>query len=166
MRRLKLKRRSLKEPLDKYVVDTSVLAEYIVKNSSYRGAVEKLLNNTLKQSLELYITPITVSELIYVVSRLYEIAAVEKPNEEALNFIEWLSTRVKPIEVTQDIAFEAGELRKKLKIALTDCYVIATAKKLQMKALFLKPEKEMLEKIEEVKVLPITFLAELTIFFS
>ncbi|MEM2739987.1 MAG: PIN domain-containing protein [Candidatus Bathyarchaeia archaeon] len=155
-----MRRRSLRESLEKYVVDTSVLVEYIVRGSPHRSAVEKLLDDALKKIVELYVTPITISELVYVASRLYELAGVEKPNEEALNFAEWLTAKVKVAEVTLDIAFEAGDLRKKLRIALSDCYVIATAIKLQMKALFLKPEEEMLDRIKELRELPIVFLVE------
>ncbi|MBS7611242.1 PIN domain-containing protein [Candidatus Bathyarchaeota archaeon] len=155
-----MRRRSLRESLEAYVVDTGVLVEYIVRGSPHRSAVEKLLNDVLKKIVELYVTPITVSELIYVASRLYELAGVEKPNEEALNFVKWLTMRAKTVEVAPDIAVEVGELRKKLRIALSDCYVIATAIKLQAKALFLRPEKEMLDRIEELRELPIAFLTE------
>ncbi|MBO3842581.1 MAG: PIN domain-containing protein [Candidatus Brockarchaeota archaeon] len=155
-----MRRRSLRESLEAYVVDTGVLVEYIVRGSPHRSAVEKLLNDVLKKNVKLYVTPITVSELIYVASRLYELAGVEKPNEEALNFVKWLTTRAKTVEVAPDIAVEVGELRKKLRIALSDCYVIATAIKLQAKALFLRPEKEMLDRIEELRELPIAFLTE------
>ncbi|MBS7617483.1 PIN domain-containing protein [Candidatus Bathyarchaeota archaeon] len=155
-----MRRRSLRESLEAYVVDTGVLVEYIVRGSPHRSAVEKLLNDVLKKIIELYVTPITVSELIYVASRLYELAGVEKPNEEALNFVKWLTMRAKTVEVAPDIAVEVGELRKKLRIALSDCYVIATAIKLQAKALFLRPEKEMLDRIEELRELPIAFLTE------
>ncbi|MBC7091958.1 MAG: PIN domain-containing protein [Nitrososphaeria archaeon] len=155
-----MKRRSLRESLKKYVVDTSVLAEYIIRDAVYRNVVEKLFNDALKKTIELYVTPYTISELIYVSSRIYKIALLENSNEEALNFVEWLNTRVKYVQITGEISIEAGELRKRFNIALTDCYVIAAAVKLQAKALFLKPEREMLEKIEELRELPIAFLAE------
>lgn len=156
-----MRRRSLREPSAKYVVDTGVLAEYIVRGSPHRSTVERLLEGVLEKTVELYVTSITISELIYVASRLYELAGVEKPNEEALNLIEWLTARTKKAEITPDIELEAGELKKKLGIALSDCYVIATAINLQAEALFLKPEEEMLDRIKELKELPIAFLAEI-----
>lgn len=155
-----MRKRSLGESLEKYVVDTGVLVEYIVGDSSHRSAVADLLEGVLKKIADLYVTPITISEIIYVASRLYELAGVEKPNEEALDFVNWLTLRVKVVEVTPDIAVEAGELKKKLRIALSDCYVIATAIKLQAKAFFLRPEKEMHEKIEMLRELPLAFLIE------
>ncbi|MEM2842213.1 MAG: PIN domain-containing protein, partial [Thermoproteota archaeon] len=142
-------------------VDAGVLVEYVVRGSPHRVAVEKMLEGVLANVVELYVTPITVSEIIYVASRIYELAVVEKPNEEALNLVEWLTARVKIAEIAPDIAVEAGEIKKKLGISLSDCYVIAAAINLKAKALFLKPEKEMLNKIEELRKLPITFLTEI-----
>lgn len=38
------------------------------------------------------------------------------------------------MDVIPEIVFEAGKLKKKLGIALSDCYVIATAIKIQAKS--------------------------------
>ncbi|MEM1556752.1 MAG: PIN domain-containing protein [Candidatus Bathyarchaeia archaeon] len=158
-----MRRRSLRESLERYVVDAGVLVEYVVRGSPHRGAVEKILDGALAKVVELYITPITVSEIIYVASRIYELAGVEKPNEEALNLVEWLTVRVKMAEITPDMSIKAGEIKKKLGISLSDCYVIAAAINLKAKALFLKPEKGMLNKMEELRKLPIAFLTEISL---
>jgi hypothetical protein len=65
---------------------------------------------------------------------------------------------MKIVELNHEIAFRAGELKKILNIALTDCYVIATAEFFKSKALFLKPEKEMMKNIELIKKLPVSFI--------
>lgn len=143
------------------MVDSGVLVEYLVAGSPYREAVERIIDAVLVRALELYVTPVTISETVYIASRIYELAGVGEPNKEALNFVEWLTARVKVAKITPEIATRAGEIKKSFKIALPDCYVLATAIELNAKALFLKPEKEMLEKIEELKKLPITFLVEL-----
>ena len=155
-----MRRKNSEKFSERYVADTGVLVESIIENSPYRGSVTRLLNNTLKKTIELYVTPLTISELLYVASKVYEAAAIKDYNAEALNFLEWLLAKAKITEVTPEISFKAGEIRKMLKIALPDCYVIATAIKLQAKALFLKPEKEMLTKLEDLKKLPIIFLTE------
>jgi len=56
------------------------------------------------EKIELYITPITISELTYIVSRIYELAGIEKLENEALNFIKWLTMKVKTVEIMPDIA--------------------------------------------------------------
>ncbi|MCC6044041.1 MAG: hypothetical protein LM584_01990 [Desulfurococcaceae archaeon] len=64
------------------------------------------------------------------------------------------------VELTHDIALRAGELRKLLRIALTDCYVIATAESLNSIALFLRIEKEMRNRIGLIGRPPVEFLVE------
>lgn len=44
---------------------------------------------------------------------------------------------------TEEIAIQAGELRKRIRIALPECYVIATAKAYGGIPLFRKVEEEM-----------------------
>ncbi|MEM0053436.1 MAG: hypothetical protein QXL89_04565 [Nitrososphaeria archaeon] len=56
MSRLRFRKRSLGEPLERYVVDANVLIEYIVKDSLNRNIVEKLLDSVLNRSVELYTT--------------------------------------------------------------------------------------------------------------
>lgn len=65
--------------------------------------INKLFNDAIKNTVTLYVTPITISELIYAASRIYEIAAVEKPNEDAQNYVEWLNARIKTVELTSNI---------------------------------------------------------------
>ncbi|MCX8182532.1 MAG: type II toxin-antitoxin system VapC family toxin [Candidatus Methanomethyliaceae archaeon] len=154
-----MKKKNSEDVSERYVVDTSVLVEYIVRGAPQRSKVEELLNNALKKQTELYMTPATLSELLYVVSKIYEMANVAKANEEALNYIRWLMERVKITEVTADIAIKAGELKKRLKMALPDCYIIATAINLQTKALFLKQEKEMSGK--DFEDLPVIFMSQI-----
>ncbi|MCS7098164.1 MAG: PIN domain-containing protein [Candidatus Methanomethyliaceae archaeon] len=159
MRRKNLKKKNSKVISEGYVVDTSVLVEYILRGAPQRIKVEELFNSALKKQIELYITPTTISELLYVVSKIYEMANVAKANEEALNYVRWLMKRAKITEITADIAIKAGELKKKLKVALSDCYVIATAIDLQTKALFLRQEKEMSGK--NLENLPMIFLNQI-----
>jgi hypothetical protein len=47
-----------------------------------------------------------------------------------------------------------------LRIALTDCYVIATAESLNSTTLFLRVEKEMRNRKDLIRRLPIEFLVE------
>ncbi|MEM2193722.1 MAG: hypothetical protein QXY40_06290 [Candidatus Methanomethylicia archaeon] len=37
-------------------------------------------------------------------SRIYELAGIEKLEDEALNFIKWLTMKVKTVEIMPDIA--------------------------------------------------------------
>ncbi len=148
---------------EKLVLDTSVLVEYIVKRAPYRFKVEKLFKEAIKGEVELYVNPITLSETLYVASRIYEAASVPNPNEEALNYITWLKGRINIIEITEEVAVKAGELKKTLHIALPDCYVIAVAEKINAIPLFKRIEKEMKPILNKLKELKVKFLDQIQI---
>ncbi|MEM2167655.1 MAG: hypothetical protein QXR74_04740 [Candidatus Bathyarchaeia archaeon] len=48
-----------------------------MRGSPHRGADERIFDGVLAKVVELYITPITVSEIICVASRVYKLAGVE-----------------------------------------------------------------------------------------
>jgi len=134
--------------------------ERIIRLSPLRAKVERLFNEARSGRVTLFITLPTLSEVLYAASRIYELAGVERPNEEASTLVEWAKSRCRVAAPGENTALRAGELKKMLKLSLVDCYVIAAAKELGCKALFLKREREMLEKEELLKQLPIEFLAE------
>lgn len=148
---------------DKLVLDTSVIVEYIVLRSRYRSKVAKLFNLALAGKIELYVSVVTLSELMYVASRIYQVAGLHDPNGEALDFIEWIKRRCKVVNVNEAIALRAGENRKRLHIALPDCYVIATAEFVKAKPLFRSVEKEMKSIVTELKGIGVRFLEEMEI---
>ena len=142
-----------------YVVDSSIILERIIRSSPYKAKVERLFSEA-RGRVKLFVTLPTLSEVLYAASRIYELAGVEQPNEEAGTLVEWVKTRCRVAAPGENTAVRAGELKKVLKLALVDCYVIAAAEELGCKALFLKREREMLEREELLKRLPIEFLAE------
>ena len=110
--------------------------------------------------MELYVSSITLSELLYVSSRIYRAAGAKNPNQKALDFVYWVRAKTDVIKADEDIALRAGELRKKLGIALPDCYVIASAEKIKAVPLFKEPEKEMKKVMSELRNLGVKFLNE------
>jgi predicted nucleic acid-binding protein len=142
------------------VLDTSVLVEYVVKRAPYRMKVENLFNESFKGNIKLYTTLIALSETLYIISKIYKEASIPKPNEEALNYIIWLKTRLSFAEITEEIAIRAGELKKKLGIALPDCYIIASAESLNAVPVFRKVEAEMAYAYDKLKQYNIKFLEE------
>ncbi len=147
----------------KLVLDTSVLIEYIISRSPYRFKVVRLFDKALTNNMELYINVITLSETLYVASRIYQVAGISNPNREALNFIEWIEGRAQIININEDIALRAGELKKKLHIALPDCYVIASAEAMEAIPLFKKIKEEMKPVINDLRKIGVKFLDEIMI---
>jgi len=143
-----------------YVVDSSVILERIIRSSPHKAKVERLFSEAARGRVKLFVTLLTLSEVLYAASRLYELAGVERPNEEAATLVEWVKSRCRVVALSESTALRAGELKKLLKLALVDCYVIAVAEELGCAALFLKREREMLGKEDALKRLPVEFLAE------
>ena len=143
------------------VLDTSVLVEYIIKRSPHRETVSNLLEKASLGELDIYITTLTLSELLYITSRIYEIAGLENPNREALDYLEWIKQRTRTINITEEIAIQAGELKKHLHLALADCTVIAAARTLKATPVFKKMEKEMKPVAKDLRRLGVKYLNEL-----
>ncbi len=143
------------------VLDTSVIIEYIIMRSPYRSVVTRLFEKASARQLDLYVNTVTLSETLYVASRIYEASGVDEPNKEALDFTEWIRSKTYVINIDEDIALRAGELKKQLHIALPDCYVIATAKAMNATPLFKKQEDEMKPVINDLRRLGVKFLTEI-----
>lgn len=65
--------------VERFVLDTSVIVDYIVLRSAYRPKVVKLFDKVLRSELELYVSPITLGESLYVASRIYEASGIKDP---------------------------------------------------------------------------------------
>lgn len=146
-----------------FVVDTSVLIEYIVERAPYRKRAERLLDMASTGEVELYLNPVTLSETLYIASRIYEASGIRDPNGEAMNYLNWIRKRVRLSEIHEETAIRAGELKKELRIALADCYVIATSKELGVAPLFARPEREMKPILKRMRELGVKFLEEITL---
>lgn len=153
--------KSSKEPSKKLVLDTSIIVEYIVSGSPYRKLLEQLLSRAEAGELSLYVCPVTLSETMYVADRIYTIAGVPDPNEEACRFASWVHHKFSVVELDYDLLVMAAELKKMLKIALPDCFVIASAKKIGGVALFKRIEEEMRPVLDELRKHNVLFAQEL-----
>jgi len=99
--------------------------------------------------------------VLYIASRIYAAAGLENPNEEAVTYIVWLKTRCKTVPISEELAIKAGELKRRLHIALPDCYVIAAGQMLDATPLFKAIEREMKPIRESLEELGVAFLQEL-----
>ncbi len=141
------------------VIDTSVFVEYLIKNSPYLRTIEEIFKSE-RFSRRLFTIPLVLSETFYIVSRLYEYAGISDANEKAVEYIEWIESKFRVMDV-KGMAVRAGELKKRLRISLTDCYVIAAAQEIRGFALFLKPEREMEKYIDDLRKMGVLFLSEI-----
>ncbi|MCE4607221.1 MAG: PIN domain-containing protein [Desulfurococcales archaeon] len=147
--------------MKRLVLDTGVIVEYIVQKSPYRPQVVRLFDQAYRGEFELYVSTVTLSETLYISSRIYQVAGLDDPNKEALNFVDWIKSKAGILEVNENIALRAGELMKALRLPLSDCYVIASAETINALPLFKKVEKEMKPVLNSIKKLKVLFLDEM-----
>ena len=145
------------------VLDTSVLIEYILSGSPYRPKVISLLNRAVSGDLKLFINTITLSEVLYIASRIYEAAGLKNSNVEALHFVEWVKRKMDIVNIDENIAMRAGELKKQLRIALPDCYVISTSEAIDATPLFKRQESEMIPVLDILEKLGVLFLEKVNV---
>ena len=131
--------------VERLVVDTGVIVEYLDEESPYSGLVEELFEGIARGAVKAYLLVTTLSEVLYVSARVYREGGVEDPEGEAGRFVAWLLGLfgVSVVRPTLEMGLLAGEIRMRARISLFDCYVVAAARVLGATPLFLRLEREM-----------------------
>lgn len=73
-----------------HVLDNSVLIAYITENATGRERVLSMIDEARRGKVQLYTIYPVLSELLYVSTRVYEMAGLEEPNVKALDFLLWI----------------------------------------------------------------------------
>lgn len=135
------------------VLDTSVIVEYIVANSPWRGLLTRILSGSLTGYYKVYISTVTLAETFYIAKRIYEVTNAKKPEKAAENLLYFLEKHrgITIVPPDHHIALEAGRIKSRYKVSLADSFVIATAKILKANPLFKKVEKELKPILDELK---------------
>lgn len=139
--------------MTKVVMDTSVIIEYVDLKGEFHEQAQTVFSTLLTGKLENILPHPILAETYYVAARLYHKLRVENPQVVASKLIEWLyrlpATTI-PSENT-NLAVETGKAKLNHGLALTDCYVLAASKIYNCRALFKKPEREMVGNIDTLK---------------
>jgi predicted nucleic acid-binding protein len=138
--------------LSRVSLDTSVLIEYINLSGSLHREARALIQSILKGKITAIIPHPVFAETYYVSARIYEKLNIKNPEQRAKNFIEWLyrSPNFSVAESSLELAILAGSIKRRFDLALTDSYVLASAKLYRAKAVFKSKEKEILENFKEI----------------
>jgi predicted nucleic acid-binding protein len=135
-----------------YVIDTNVTLAYIVENAPDRDKVVEIFNVAKEDKIKpCVVYPALSGNTVRNVQN--SIAGFAEHDRMAIDLVLWIKNVAEVVEITLNIALRAGELKKLLGIALTDCYVIATAEALSVTALFLKIKEEMKKRIHLIEKL-------------
>lgn len=139
--------------LTNIVLDTGIIIEYIDEEGEYHEQANMVFTAILTGKLKGILPHPTLVETYYVVARIYRKLNIEEPETIALKLIEWLYKlpTITMADMNLNLALETGKIKLYYKLALTDCYILATSKIYNGIALFRKLEREMLENIDELK---------------
>lgn len=124
-----------------YVLDASVLIEILAGNKLTMGLVDSIVAG----DIEAYTVRLGLTEALYVTCRLW---GWDKALQRMQILID--SGTITIIEDDQVWNY-AANCKCKIPVSLGDCYTLATAKKYNLKPLFLKPEKELVNNLEKIK---------------
>lgn len=139
--------------MPRIALDTSVIIEYIDKNAQFQEQASAVFASLLSDEIEAIIPIPILSETFYVSAKIYEKMGVSEPEETSEDLVEWLF-RLPTVTVpaaSKDLAIEAGRAKLRYCLSLTDCYILAASQVYKCKALFKKPESEMIPKIGHLK---------------
>jgi len=134
-------------------MDTGVIIEYIDLKGEFHEQAHAVFHALLMGKLENILLHPILAETYYVATKLYRKLKLENPQLLASKLIEWLyrlPTTIIPSENT-NLAIETGKAKLNHGLALTVCYVLAISKIYNCKALFKKPEREMIKNMDILK---------------
>ena len=137
----------------KAVIDTSVIIEYIDRKGELHEQAKHIISTLLTNKLEGIIPHPTLAETYYVATRLYRALGLESPQTIAKKLIEWLYRLPTIIIPNHDLslAIEVGKAKLVYRLALTDCYILATSTLFNCKALFKRREREMVDRLDDLQ---------------
>jgi len=149
--------------LSSFSLDTGVIVEYIDLAGSYHYQAKAIIENVLAGRLSAVIAHPTLVETYYVSTRIYKRIGVRRPDLRAEELVEWLysSPNFTIAESSLKLAIEAGRIKERFRLALTDAYVLAASKLYKGKAVFRKREREMASRLKELsKKYDLVFLGD------
>ena len=149
--------------MTRVALDTSVVVEYIDRRGEYHEQAEAIFSALLAGRLTAIIPHPVLSETYVAAARIYKAMGLDDAELRATKLVGWLyqlpTVEVKGLDL--ELALEAGRVKLRHRVALTDCYVIAASKVYGCKAVFRRREREMLPVIESLeREYPLLFLED------
>ncbi len=132
-------------------LDTGVIIEYIDRAGVYHELAGIVFSALAAGALKALIPPPVLAETLYVAARVYEASGAPDALERAEKLVRWLSSHPSvTVPRSTELDIEAGKAKHRYKLALTDCYVLASSKLHGAAALFRKREAEIMRVEDEL----------------
>ncbi len=125
-------------------LDTGVIVELVDRAGALHEQAGAIFAALARGALRALVPPPVIAETVYVAARVYEAAGAPDPLARAEALARWLCSHPH-VSVPRDLELdvEAGRVKKRYGLALTDCYVLASAKLYGSTAVFRRRESEM-----------------------
>ena len=145
-------------------IDTGVWIEYINTRGVLHTQAKAVVDSVNQGKISAILTPLTLTEIFYVGERVYQ-EEHKPPRSEILakklyDFIYYHPhVEVKPLEY--ELCLNAGIIKTRYNIALSDCFLLALSEHNNVKILFKNIESEMKQNISElIKRFDLKFLED------
>ena len=145
-------------------IDTGVWIEYINTRGVLHTQAKAVVDSVNQGKISAILTPLTLTEIFYVAERVYQ--EVHKPPQSEIHakklydFIYYHPhVEVKPLEY--ELCLNAGIIKTRYNIALSDCFLLALSEHNNVTILFKNIESEMKQNISElIKRFDLKFLED------
>ncbi len=145
-------------------IDTGVWIEYINTRGVLHTQAKAVVDSVNQGKISAILTPLTLTEIFYVAERVYQ--EVQKPPQSEIlakklyDFIYYHPhVEVKPLDY--ELCLNAGILKTRYNIVLSDCFLLALSEHNNVTILFKNLESEMKQNISElIKRFDLKFLED------
>jgi hypothetical protein len=126
------------------VLDTGVIAESVNLEGEFNKQATIVLDAINSDSITAILNPVTIAELRYVLWRIYDELAVKNPEKVSRDFCEYIyyHPNIRILETSLEMLLEAGTIKHRYSLTLSDCFVLAASKLNRCKAVFRHKEHE------------------------
>ena len=134
------------------VLDTGVIAESVNIGGEFSKQATIIFDAINSWSLTALVNPVTISELRYVLWRIYDKLAVKNPDKVSKDFCEYIYYHpgIRILQMSLELLLEAGSIKHRYALALSDCFVLAASKLNRCKAVFRHKEDEIEQVLKDL----------------
>jgi predicted nucleic acid-binding protein len=145
-------------------IDTGVWIEYINARGVLHDQAKAVIDSVNQGKITAILTPLTLTEIFYVAERVYQEVHTQSKSQilarKLYDFIFYHPyAEVKPLDY--ELCLNAGIIKTKYNIALSDCFLLAISEHNNTTVLFKNLESEMMQNKQElIKRFDIRFLED------
>lgn len=145
-------------------IDTGVWIEYINTRGILHAEAKAVVDSVNQGKITAILTPLTLTEIFYVAQRVYQEVYAQSQSEilakKIYDFIYYHpNVEVEPLDY--ELCLNAGFIKTKYNIALSDCFLLALSERDNATIVFKNLESEMKQNKQElIKRFDLIFLED------